>query len=85
MKRFDFLDNTHMYVGEAEEIKPLYKSMEKGFNSDKTNYSPMYCNSPKFNPYKMYGLMVDENGFFFILSEHVALQMISTERFTVRG
>lgn len=85
MKRFDFLDNTHMFVGEAEEIKPLYRSMERAFDSNKSNYCPMSYNTPRFNPYKMYGLMVNENGFFFILSEHVALQIISTERFTVKG
>lgn len=85
MKRFDFYDDTSMFVGEAEEIKPLYRSMERAFDSDKSSFSPMYCNSPKFDPRKMYGLVVDENGFFYIINEHVALSFISSERFTVKG
>lgn len=85
MKRFDFEDDTSVFVGEPEEIKALYKSMETAFNKDKSNFCPMYCNSPKFDPRKMYGLVVDENGFFYIINEHVALSFISSERFTVKG
>lgn len=85
MKRFDFFDYTNMFVGEAEEIKPLYRSMEKAFEADKSSFRPMYCNSPKFDPKKIYGLFVDENGLFYIVSEHVALSIIASERFTVKG
>ena len=76
MRKFSFDDGTHLYVGEPEEIKPLYRSMERAFNSDKSDFCPMYCDIPRFNPMKLYGLVVDENNFFYVISEHVALHLI---------
>lgn len=76
MRKFSFDDGSYLYVGEPEEIKPLYRSMERSFNKLRSGLSPMESQISRFNPSKLYGLVVDETNFFYIVSEHVALHLI---------
>ena len=53
MKRIE-MEERIMYIGTAREICSLYKNFEKREIAD-----PSFCNFPKFNMEKYYGLSVN--------------------------
>jgi len=66
-----------VYVGPAEEVEPVVKSMYRGRYAP----MPMFTNRPKFNPYRMYGIEVHSNycesrTWFEVVSGDNVLRMI---------
>lgn len=53
MRKYEMNDG-YVYVGTAREISSLYKKFEK-----RELATPEFCNFPKFNMGKVYGLLVD--------------------------
>lgn len=65
-----------MFVGNAKDIKSLYKALNRGYKKGSCDWAPLYLDSPRFNPYKFYGLLLDEEGcYFHVISEHTALAL----------
>lgn len=62
------------YVGTADEVRNLYRHMEKNPNH---NYWPLFAGTPKLNPDKIYALCIDELcGNFYVVTADVMLQYI---------
>lgn len=60
MRRFDFEnenENGYIVIGTAREIRSLYKRMR---NSWEIQLVSTFQNTPKFNNFKMYGILVDK-------------------------
>lgn len=80
MRQFLLSDekNTYtLYVGGAQEVKALYRSMYKAWIKGTSGISNMYCDFPKFNYEKCYGLLIhDVEKRFHVVSSDTALRMI---------
>ena len=67
-----------LYVGEAQEVKTVYRSMLKAWLRGATNFSNAYCDFPKFNYSRCYGLLINETEMtFHVVSSDTALRMIA--------
>lgn len=64
----------NMFVGEADEIKSLYKTLNRHY--DKCHYYPLFTDFPKFNTSKLYGLEIDEDCSFTIINSDVLSRML---------
>lgn len=45
-----------VFVGTAEEIQSIYKSVEKNSRRHDSVFFSEFCDKAKFNPFKMYGI-----------------------------
>ena len=54
-----------VYIGEANEIKSMYGSMNRNITSELMPYFQGY---PKFNPDRVYGIMIHPNNFYHIIT-----------------
>lgn len=67
-----FYKKTDLFVGEAHEIKELYKRLEK-----RGNLRPLYAEFPRFNEERLYGLYIDlETRYFQVASSDTVLRML---------
>ena len=71
MKRIVGVENDIIYVGTAREIRSLYKNLVKR----KIAY-PIFTDFPVFNPYKMYGLEIGENGDMMVINSDTILTLL---------
>lgn len=58
-KEYYIEDNSnpfYAFVGKATDIKALYRTLTKNINSP---IMGRYCNFPKFNEHKIYGVLID--------------------------
>lgn len=65
MKQF-LVDNELVILGTAREIKPVYKSILRGWNRDQHHIYPLHLNPPVFMDDRMYGISfeIDEDGIY---------------------
>lgn len=72
-------ENTYtLFVGEAQEVKAVYRSMYKAWNRNVTNYYNAFCGFPKFNGEKCYGLLINDTEMHFhVVSSDTALRLIA--------
>ena len=83
MKKYTFFDadfdtDYTLYVGEAQEVKAVYRSMRKAWNRNATNFYNLHIDFPKFNYEKCYGLFINDKGMtFHVISSDTALRMIA--------
>lgn len=81
MKKFKIDDMEMMIVGTANEIKAVYKAIRRAAcgkeHSWKTNIFPFYEETPNFVRDRIYGLIIDENNWMSVVSEHTALDIIT--------
>ena len=67
-----------LYVGEAQAVKAVYRSMRKAWINDVSNFCPSHCDFPKFNYSRCYGLLINETEMtFHVVSSDTALRMIA--------
>lgn len=53
----------HTYIfGNAEEIKAVYRSMQKAYERGRFSARPEYIDFPKFNPERIYGISIAWEG-----------------------
>ena len=71
-----------VYVGEAAEISAMYKALCRASEKQVTEYFPSFVDMPKYNPEKIYGIEVEVNGCFTIISEHVVAYLFKEEIIT---
>lgn len=62
----DNYETIDIFAGNACEIEELYKELE----NDSFVY-PLYKDSPKFNANKNYGIIINGNGYFHVITEDV--------------
>lgn len=55
MKKF-LVDNELVVLGTASEIKPVYRSILRGWNRDRHLIYPFYLDPPVFRDDRMYGI-----------------------------
>ena len=91
MKKYK-IDNEHdsgiYYIGAADEIKSLYRSIQRAAYKTndlknpeyKTDLFPRFSGYPKFKPYKMYGLKIDADNYFTIVNSDVMLAILVENR-----
>jgi hypothetical protein len=76
MKKFHYVDeneNFCLYVGTAEDIKGLYRSLYK----KSCDFYPTFLTFPKFNYERFYGLLLDLDAMTYeICSSDTALRLI---------
>ena len=53
-----FNNDGELVIGTAREIKSLWKNLVK-----KTNFCPVFCEEPKFNMDKMYGIYINDTNY----------------------
>lgn len=63
MKKYLVDNREEMYVGEASEISALYKSIRRAGDKGRTEILPMFCEFPRFNPNRLYGLSISKGDF----------------------
>jgi hypothetical protein len=64
------------YVGTADEVKALYKSITRACRAGNTELKRYHLDDAKFNPYKMYGLCIDSDNWVTIVAGDTILRMI---------
>ena len=71
MKRMIIEDGTVLVLGTAREIQNTLRGMtqERGFY-------PAYLDPPRFNPYKMYGVEIDNDGTWQIISSDTVVRYL---------
>ena len=65
-----------LITGTAAEVKATYRSMEKAYVRSRTWLYPLYTDSPKFNPDRSYGICINADNTFNVVSASVALNLI---------
>lgn len=80
MKKFLLKDEENyytLYVGSAQEVKAVYRSMRKAWSRNATNFYNLHIDFPKFNYEKCYGLFINDKGMtFHVISGDTALRII---------
>ena len=77
MKRYVIPDDgITLIAGTADELKPVYRSMEKAYVRSRTWLYPLYTSSPKFNPDRSYAICINADNTFCVVSASVALNLI---------
>lgn len=67
-----------LYVGSAQEVKAMYRSMYKAWIKGTSNFSNAFCDFPKFNYSRCYGLFINDTEMtFHVISSDTALRMIA--------
>ena len=67
-----------LYVGSAQEVKAMYRSMYKAWIKGTSSLSNAFCDFPKFNYSRCYGLFInDAEMTFHVISSDTALRMIT--------
>nr|DAH16048.1 MAG TPA: hypothetical protein [Caudoviricetes sp.] len=81
MKKMICLENYHgdiiscdVYVGVASEIKALYKTLLR--HEEKHKCRPYDSDFPEFNPLKLYGLAIEDDGFMSVIDADTILHLI---------
>ena len=80
-------ENITIIVGEVAEIKSVFRSMCKAWERGRIKISPMLSapreleQFPKFRVGKLYGILVDTDGFSVINSDTVLRIMVDTKNF----
>lgn len=83
MKKYTFYDadfdtDYTLYVGEAQEVKACYRAMFRAWLRNVSNICNAFCDFPKFNYSRCYGLLVnDKEMTFHVVSSDTALRMIA--------
>ncbi len=76
MKKYN-LDDGMLIIGTAAEVKAVYRSMEKAYVRSRTWLYPLFVDSPKFNPDRSYGICVNADNTFNVVSASVALNLVA--------
>ena len=84
MKKYLVDNREEMYVGDVGEISALYKSIRRAAEKGKTEISPMFCEFPRFNPDRLYGLSIS-NGEFSLYPWMCIISSDSVLRLIVNG
>ena len=91
MKKYK-IDNEHdngiYYIGTADEIKSLYRSIQRAAYKTndlknpeyKTDLFPRFSGYPKVKPDKVYGLKIDADNYFTIVNSDVMLAILIENR-----
>ena len=61
MRRMRLEDGSVLVVGNDREIRSLYKRM-----LEHDDFAPAFCDMPKFRIGGMYGLMIEDNGEYYV-------------------
>lgn len=69
--------NSRYYVGTANDIKAVYKSIVRANLEGRANLHSFFINM-EFNPYKIYGLKVTSKNYFSIINGEDVLYSIIT-------
>jgi hypothetical protein len=64
-----------IFVGEAEDIAALHKSICRASEKGNTSLFPIFVDMPRYNPANIYGLGIEENGSFSIIAEGVIARL----------
>ena len=57
MKRYETTSGI-LYIGECEEMKAIYKSLDRASREEKTWLAPLYLNFPVFHSDKLVGVLI---------------------------
>ncbi len=72
MKKYQSMDGRNiLYVGNADEIKPVYNAMYRHQNEQLFSI----FEKASFNPYKLYGLSINTNGEFYVIGESALVSL----------
>lgn len=74
MKKFTFEEYGESFIGTAREIRSLFKNLEK-----KTSAIPLYVDDPILVEDRMYGIHLQENGFYTVVNASSCLRSILYE------
>ena len=61
MRRMRLEDGSVLVIGNDRQIRSLYKRMERH-----DNFAPAFCDMPKFRQGGMYGIMIEDNGEYYV-------------------
>lgn len=74
------INDTTLLVGYAADIKSVYNSLYRGYVNDRHNLYPEFCDKPKYNDSRIYGLVINfETMRFGIMNEHAILDTLISE------
>lgn len=77
MKRFEVEDSI-IYVGEAADIRGIYKSLWRASAEGRSNILPTFSDQARFNKTRIYGLII-EDGRFDIISGDTAFRIVEAD------
>lgn len=64
-------DGSTIIIGTSDEIKSIEKSMFRAWKEDRSNVWPSHRSVPKFNPSRIYGIIIttgERHDVYYILS-----------------
>lgn len=74
-----------LIVGEADEIKSVYRSMCKAERKGTTGMGAEFCDFPKFRFGGMYGITIDGDDLCFrVVSSDTIVRFMSDNAYTIR-
>jgi len=73
MKRIQVIPEEQLIIGLGEDLLPVYKAMERAYYNCRSDYSPRYLSTPKLPRKKMYGIFIDVDGMFNIVTADFVL------------
>ena len=85
MKNY-YSEDTILIVGTADEVKAVEKSLRRAVRKTdmgwrhgireayRTNLAPWFVEPPKFRAEQNYGLLIDEQGYWRVLSANAVLE-----------
>lgn len=78
MKRFD-IDDSILYVGSAEEIRPIYKALRRAAGQGKSDLLPVFFDHARFRAGRTYGIVIEDGvtcKVFSVVSAETALRLV---------
>ena len=77
MKKYEIYESSNncaytLVVGTDRQIRSLYKKLAEH------DFLPSFCDAPKFRKGGMYGIIIEEDGRFFVINSDTVVNILVT-------